>query len=47
MGHHQMVPVDANSGQPPLHTDIAALSLKECESQALSIWDVKDELSWE
>jgi hypothetical protein len=39
------VPVDANSGQPPLHTDIAALSHKECESQALSVWDVKDELS--
>ena len=37
--------MDANSGQPPLHTDIAALSHKECESQALSVWDVKDELS--
>ena len=40
-----MIPIDVNSGLPPLHTDITALSHKECESQALSIWDVKDELS--
>ena len=41
----QVVPIDAHSELPPLHTDIAALSHKECDSQALSIWDVKEELS--
>ena len=41
----QMVPIDAHSSAPPLHTDIVALSHKDCDSQALSIWDVKDELS--
>jgi len=38
----QWLAIDPRSGLPPLHSDITRTIRRDCEIQALSVWDRED-----